>query len=247
MPLQPGIASTFRRNISTNRHRFSRRTFRAAGLSITGIRSRDAAPVPNAEIKRPAGKSEFTKDTFAFSLNNNLLIFLQISKEYLLGYGIFNIALDHTLQRAGPKQRIKTLLGEQVLSRAGKLYGHMALEQAVVQSPDIKFHDLAYFRLSQLPEDDNIVKAVKELRTELPFKLALHLVFHTLIAGISIPADIEACALRLRYLACAEVRSHNDDRILEPLAVSQVAIIQHLEQRIENIRMRLFDLIKQDH
>ena len=127
----------------------------------------------------------------------------------------------------------------------------MTLEQAVVQGPDIKFHDLAYFRLSQLPENDDIVKAVKELRAELPFKLALHLVFHTLIAGISIPADIEACALCLRYLACAEVRRHNDDRILEidlaPLAVSQVAVIQHLEQRIENIRMRLFDLIKQDH
>ncbi len=49
----------------------------------------------------------------------------------------------------------------------------------------------------------------------------------------------------------AHIAGHDDDRILEihhpSLIVRQPAVIQHLEQNIEHIRMRLFDLIQQHH
>ena len=49
----------------------------------------------------------------------------------------------------------------------------------------------------------------------------------------------------------AEVRRHDDQRVAEidraALTVGQTAVVEHLQQHVENIRMRLFDLVEQDH
>ena len=49
--------------------------------------------------------------------------------------------------------------------------------------------------------------------------------------------------------ARADVRSHDDDRVLEIDGVAQRirqnAVLKNLQQDIENVRMRLFDLVKQ--
>ena len=47
------------------------------------------------------------------------------------------------------------------------------------------------------------------------------------------------------------VRRHDDDRVLEghlaTLTVSQTAVVKHLQQHVENIRMGLLHLVEQDH
>ena len=49
----------------------------------------------------------------------------------------------------------------------------------------------------------------------------------------------------------AHVRRHDDDGVLErhhaALAVGQTAVVQHLQQDVEHVRMRLLDLVEQDH
>ena len=57
--------------------------------------------------------------------------------------------------------------------------------------------------------------------------------------------------IQCRQMRCTEIRCHNDERIAEinraPLPVCQSPVIKHLQQHIENIRMRFFYLIKQNN
>ncbi len=91
-------------------------------------------------------------------------------------------------------------------------------------------------------EHDDVVDAVDELRPEA----LLHDLHHRrLHAGVV----LLPCVL-LNHLG-AEVRSHDDDRVAEidraALAVGEPTVVQHLQQHVEDIRVRLLDLIEKNH
>ena len=50
--------------------------------------------------------------------------------------------------------------------------------------------------------------------------------------------------------ARAEVRRHDDNRVLEvdrvAEAVGQLAVFKHLQQQVVDVRVRLFDFVEQD-
>jgi hypothetical protein len=54
-----------------------------------------------------------------------------------------------------------------------------------------------------------------------------------------------------RQILAAEVRGHDDERVAEvdraALAVGQPAVVEHLQQHVEHVRVRLLDLVEQDH
>ena len=54
-----------------------------------------------------------------------------------------------------------------------------------------------------------------------------------------------------REILAAQVRGQHDQRVAEvdgaALAVGQAAVVEHLEQHVEHVRMRLLDLVEQDH
>ena len=47
------------------------------------------------------------------------------------------------------------------------------------------------------------------------------------------------------------IAGHDDDRVLEvhraALVVRQAAVVEHLQQHVEDVRVRLFDLVEEDH
>src|SRR5258706_359517 len=49
----------------------------------------------------------------------------------------------------------------------------------------------------------------------------------------------------------ADIRGHHDQGVAEvdgvALAFGQAAVVEHLQQHVEHVRMRLFDLVEQDH
>ena len=61
---------------------------------------------------------------------------------------------------------------------------------------------------------------------------------------------LPSCLAQLHDQLAAEVRGHDENGVLEinrsAVAVRHAAVIQDLQQHIENIRMRLFDLIKEN-
>ena len=91
-------------------------------------------------------------------------------------------------------------------------------------------------------EDDRLVDAVEELRQEARFEGLFdgraNLFFAAPFAG-----DF------LNGLA-ADVRRHHDNRVREidgaPLAVGQPTVVEHLQQHVEDVAMRLFHFVEQD-
>ena len=78
-------------------------------------------------------------------------------------------------------------------------------------------------------------------------QLGHHLVFHRL------PRRLVRLAVHEIFLddRRADVAGHDDDGVLEihraPLPVRQPAVIEHLQQHVEHVGMRLLDLVKQHH
>ena len=90
-------------------------------------------------------------------------------------------------------------------------------------------------------EHHQLVDAVDELRAEI----GLHLGHHRQLDHLVVVA-----AHLLDHLA-AQVGGHDDHGVLEvhraALAVGHAAVVEHLQQHVENIRMGLLHLVEQDH
>ncbi|MPN22900.1 hypothetical protein SDC9_170285 [bioreactor metagenome] len=82
-------------------------------------------------------------------------------------------------------------------------------------------------------------------------QLFVHLRLHRLVATHRITGAREAKVDALGNIAAAEVGGHHDDGVLEvddpALRIGQATLVQDLQQRVEDIRMCLLDLVEQDH
>ena len=89
-------------------------------------------------------------------------------------------------------------------------------------------------------EDQRLVHPVQELRPEVAAQLLEKPVL-----------EFVGVALVFEDHRTADVAGHDDDRILEtdraPLRIGHDAVLQHLQQDVEHIRVRFFDLIEQHH
>ena len=91
-------------------------------------------------------------------------------------------------------------------------------------------------------EHDDVVDAVDELRPEmLPDDLE-----HGLLHGVVV------LLARHSWITCEpRFEVMIDDRVAEvdrpALPVGQAAVVEHLEQHVEHVGMRLLDLVEQDH
>ncbi len=90
-------------------------------------------------------------------------------------------------------------------------------------------------------EQDDLVDAVQELGAEMRAHDGHHLVAH----GVAV------LALRLVHeIFGAEIGGHDDERVAEidgaALAVGEPAVVEHLEQHVEHVGVRLLDLVEQD-
>ena len=91
-------------------------------------------------------------------------------------------------------------------------------------------------------EQDDLVDAVQELRPERRAHHRHHRLAHRLGVFAFRLIDEE-----LR----TEVRGHHDQRVAEvdrvALPVGQPPVVEHLQQHVEHVRVRLLDLVEQDH
>ena len=105
--------------------------------------------------------------------------------------------------------------------------------------------------LGELVEDDDLVDPVEELGPEDLLELAHDPVLHVVVGDAGLVADREADAGVLGDLRGADVRGHDHDRVAEvdraPLGVGEPAVLEDLEQDVEDVRVRLLDLVEQEH
>ena len=90
-------------------------------------------------------------------------------------------------------------------------------------------------------EQDHLVDAVEELGPEAAAQLAHH----------RLARFLHVLAAHRHQMLRADIGGHDDQRVAEidraALPVRQAAVIQHLKEDIEHVRVRLLDLVEQDH
>ena len=129
-------------------------------------------------------------------------------------------------------------------------HAHAAIGQVGVELLHQQAQDLAQIVVRQRLEDDQLVDAVDELGVERALDLAEHHVVHALLqlAGVG---RLEAHRRLLLNEAGADVGRHDHDRVLEVDAIAQtireMAVLEHLQQDVEDVGMRLLDLVEQHH
>ena len=125
----------------------------------------------------------------------------------------------------------------------GQLERDLAIGQQLLQIREPQIDDVGQLLFAQRTEDDDVVDAVEELRPE-----ALPAAPPSPLRARSSKAASLGQVLALQQLR-AEVRGHDEHRVLEvdgaALGVGEPAIVEHLQQDVEDIRMRLFDLVEE--
>ena len=150
--------------------------------------------------------------------------------------------LDHAGQRPGPHLIVIALLGQPAGGGVRQLDVDLAFGQLRLQLDDELLHDLAHHRHVQMAERDDGVQPVAELRRE-------QAVDGLLVVALALGAG-EAIG-RLGQIGRPGVGGHDQDHVAEihllAVVVGQLAVIHHLQQDVEQIGMRLLDLVQQQH
>ena len=156
---------------------------------------------------------------------------------------VFYVLLQITFDRSCAVLRIVRLFGDQLLGRIGHGQLHFSVSQSLFDTLERKVDDLLNLFQSQRAEYDDIVHTVEEFRSEVVLQFSGYL-FLYLLRNIALLIHV------LNQLAASDVGGHNDNRILEiygsSLIVCQTAVVQKLQQDVEDIRVRLFNFIEQN-
>ena len=117
------------------------------------------------------------------------------------------------------------------------------------------FHHQAHYLddlvLGQRMEHQNLVDAIEQLRTECLLERIVHRTAQPLrlvSPFAAVCAEAEGCPL---HSLCAQVTGHYNDRIAEihgpAMAVGQPAVLQYLEQDVEDLRVGLFYFVEEHY
>src|SRR5690606_6590833 len=101
-------------------------------------------------------------------------------------------------------------------------------------------------------EQNNIIHPIQEFRSKSLFQGVFNYSFLNLsflrLSGLS--AESDSCS-EIGELSGTDIGSHNHDRIPEinssSKTVGKLAIIECLQQQVENVRMRFFDFVQQNN
>eukprot|EP00982_Pelagococcus_subviridis_P012602 31181-Pelagococcus_subviridis.AAC.12 len=107
----------------------------------------------------------------------------------------------------------------------------------------------------ELLEAHDLVQTVEHLRTEEIFELLEHLVAHAFVrraVAVIVEFLLEVEPQRLTALRdhlAPDVGREHDERVLErhhaPRRVGQAPVLHHLQQNVEDVRVRLFNLVEE--
>ena len=101
-------------------------------------------------------------------------------------------------------------------------------------------------------KDDDVVHAVEKLRPERLFQVGHD---HAADLGVRAPGALARLLRETETAAAvrdglrADVRGHDDDRVAEvhlpPERIRELAVLHDLQQEVEHILVRLFDLVEE--
>src|SRR5213078_2298192 len=106
-------------------------------------------------------------------------------------------------------------------------------------------------RSSSARASNTMISSMRLMNSGLKVRLTSEDHFRDVLVDCRHVGRLEAHRALLLDEASADVRRHDDDRVLEvhpvPEAVGEVAVFEHLQQDVEDIGMGLLDLVEQHH
>ena len=157
--------------------------------------------------------------------------------------------LDSTFHWTGTKLGVIASLSQEVDGLISKLQRHAVALQHVRYTVNLQTYNLLDFRLRQRQEHDGLVNTVQKLGADALLQQVHHFALRLLDQG-RLVAAVQLLHLTLD-VAATHVRGHDDDGILEvdcaAFVIRQSAIIEYLQQDVEDVRVCLLNLIKQYH
>ncbi len=167
---------------------------------------------------------------------------MQVAGEDGAGNERLGVALQVALERARAVDRVIPVGDDERLGGVGHLEVQRAVSQAAAKGGDEVVNDVRQVVARERTEHEDLIQTVEKLRPESAAQLALHVLAR-------VRGDLAVRADAVEQVLAAEVRREDDDRVLEvhraALAVRDAAVVEDLQQDVEHIRVRLFDLIEQ--
>jgi len=154
--------------------------------------------------------------------------------QHPFGDGILNLAADRTAQRARAVDRIKPGVCDSLDRRRREFHRDLHIGKLLLETLEHLARNSLDILVQELVEHDDVVDTVDKLRAEYLLQLAHHKLFRALkVALRSIcfagGCKAEALLLLLRDEARADVRGHDDDRVLKAdhlaVRIGQTAVV----------------------
>src|SRR4051794_34159618 len=194
------------------------------------------------------GEGELLLLALTLRVDLDVLAGRELGVQDLLGQGVLDLALDGAPQWASTEHGVVAALGEQVLGRGRELEAHVLVLEPLVELGDLEVDDLRDLLAVEVGEHDRVVDAVEELGPEVLLELVGDLRLHPLVVRAAVGSGREA-HVGLGDVPRAEVGRHDDDGVLEvdhpTLGVGEAAVLEHLQQRVEDLRVGLLDLVEE--
>src|SRR5579864_9065973 len=177
----------------------------------------------------------------ALGVCHDCLAWANLSIQNTQGQGILYQPLDGALHGTRAVGGIVAFAEQQCFRCGRQLDRDLTLGETLLHVFELQVDDALDLHFAQRAEHHDIVDPVQKLRAE-QFAQSRHRFF----AGF-----LRIFGGELEYRGRASVGSHDDDRVSEresaAFAVGQTAVLEDLQQDVENVRMRLLDLIQQNH
>mmetsp|Transcript_37009 Transcript_37009/g.119487 ORF Transcript_37009/g.119487 Transcript_37009/m.119487 type:complete len:602 (-) Transcript_37009:725-2530(-) len=120
---------------------------------------------------------------------------------------------------------------------------------AALQLRQVELRHLGHFGAGERLEDDHLVQPVEQLRPEAGRHLSPHRAAHGLVAATAAAAPAAPAARDLEDLLRSHVGCEDKHRVCEvdhsPLVVGEPAVLEHLQQHVVHVRVRLLDLVEE--
>src|SRR3989442_15967736 len=182
---------------------------------------------------------------------------LELALEQHLRERVRDLVLDLARERPRAEVRVVPDRCDVVLRFIADDERDLLRRQLLAHTDELEIDDLADLFLVQWLKDDGRVDPVEELRPEEALHLLGDAFLHALVGGreVSVVSALDLAAEAERGLALQhflrEVAGHDDDRVAEvdaaALRIGEAALIEDLQKHVEDLGVRLLDLVEQDH
>src|SRR3989442_1318901 len=181
---------------------------------------------------------------------------VELALEQHLRQRIRDLVLDLARERARAEVRVVAHGRDVVLRLVGHDERDLLGRQLLAHAHELELDDLADLGPVERLEHDGRVDPVEELRPEEALHLLLNALLHALVRGHGVRVlaghgrrpEAER-GLALQHLL-SEVARHDDDRVAEvdaaALRVREAALVEDLQEHVEDLGVRLLDLVEQD-